>query len=42
MDVFVIPKGARNKNAALEFVKFATGTQQLANQANWISYGAMR
>lgn len=41
-DLFVIPKGAPNKDAALEFVKFATSTQALADQAKWISYGPAR
>lgn len=41
-DLFVIPKGAPNKDAALDFVKFATSTQALADQAKWISYGPAR
>ncbi len=41
-DLFVIPKGAPNKDEALEFVKFATSTQALADQAKWISYGPAR
>ncbi len=41
-DLFVIPKGAPNLEAALEFVKFATSTQALADQAKWISYGPAR
>ena len=41
-NLFVIPKGAPNKDAALEFVKFATDTQRLADQAKWISYGPAR
>lgn len=41
-DLFVIPKGAPNKEEALEFVKFATSTQALADQAKWISYGPAR
>ena len=41
-DLFVIPKGAPNKDQALEFVKFATSTQALADQAKWISYGPAR
>ena len=38
-DLFVIPKGAPNLDAAMEFIKFSTDTQRLADQANWISYG---
>jgi len=41
-DLFVIPKGAPNKDAAMEFVKFATSTQALADQAAWIAYGPAR
>ncbi|MEM1362139.1 MAG: ABC transporter substrate-binding protein [Pseudomonadota bacterium] len=41
-DVFVIPKGAPNKDTALEYIAFATGTQPLADQAKWISYGPAR
>jgi putative spermidine/putrescine transport system substrate-binding protein len=38
----VIPKGAPNKDAALEFIKFATSTEPLAHAAEWISYGPPR
>jgi putative spermidine/putrescine transport system substrate-binding protein len=41
-DLFVVPKGAPNKDQAMEFVKFATSTQALADQAKWISYGPAR
>ncbi|MEA5161801.1 ABC transporter substrate-binding protein [Cereibacter johrii] len=41
-DLFVIPKGAPNLEAAKKFVAFATGTQPLADQAKWISYGPAR
>lgn len=41
-DLFVIPKGAPNEKEALEYVKFATATKQLAAQASWISYGPAR
>ena len=41
-NLFAIPKGAPHKEAALEFIKFATGTQPLADQAKWISYGPAR
>ncbi|MCY4178989.1 MAG: extracellular solute-binding protein, partial [Litoreibacter sp.] len=41
-DLFVIPKGAPNKEAALDFIKFSTDTQRLADQASWISYGPAR
>jgi putative spermidine/putrescine transport system substrate-binding protein len=42
LDLWVIPKGAPNKEAAMDFVKFSTATEQLAAQASWISYGPAR
>ncbi len=42
LDLWGIPKGAKNKAAALEFIKFSTDTQRLADQAAWISYGPVR
>jgi putative spermidine/putrescine transport system substrate-binding protein len=39
---WVIPKGAPNLEAAMEFVKFSTSTEPLANAAEWISYGPPR
>jgi putative spermidine/putrescine transport system substrate-binding protein len=42
LDLFVIPKGSKNKEAALDFVRFATDTQRLADQASWIPYGPVR
>ena len=42
MDLFVIPKGAPNKKEALEFITFATQTEPLARQSDWISYGPAR
>ncbi|AXC50866.1 ABC transporter substrate-binding protein [Paracoccus suum] len=42
MNMFVIPKDAPNPELAMEYVKFATATEQLANQAKWISYGPAR
>lgn len=39
---WVIPKGAPNMEAALDFVKFSTSTEPLAEAANWISYGPPR
>ncbi|MCV6585691.1 MAG: ABC transporter substrate-binding protein [Marinibacterium sp.] len=41
-DLFVVPKGAPNKDAALDFIAFSTDTQRLADQASWISYGPAR
>ena len=42
LDLWGIPKGAKNKKAALEFIKYSTDTQRLADQAAWISYGPVR
>jgi len=41
-DLFVVPKGAPNKDAAMKFIAFSTDTQRLADQASWISYGPAR
>ncbi len=41
-DLYVVPKGAPNKDAAMDFIAFATDTQRLADQASWISYGPAR
>lgn len=41
-DLFVVPKGAPNKEAAMQFISFSTDTQRLADQASWISYGPAR
>lgn len=41
-ELFGIPKGAPNKDEAMEYIKFATGTQRLADQTKWISYGPAR
>lgn len=37
-----IPKGSRNRERAIDFLKFATQTQQLADQAKYIPYGPVR
>ncbi len=42
VDLWVIPKGAKNKDLAMEFLAFSTATEQLAAQASWISYGPAR
>lgn len=41
-NLFVIPEGAPNPEAAWEFIKWATDTQRLADQATYISYGPAR
>ena len=42
MDMFAIPKGAPHPEAAMEYLKFATDTQRLADQAKYIAYGPSR
>ena len=42
LDLYAIVKGTKNLENALDFVKFATATEQLAAQASWISYGPAR
>lgn len=41
-DLFVIPKGAPNKDLAVEYIAYATSAQALADQAKYISYGPSR
>ncbi|MDK8875445.1 ABC transporter substrate-binding protein [Paracoccus sp. SSJ] len=41
-ELFVIPKGAPNLDEAMEYIRFATDTQRLADQTRWISYGPAR
>ncbi len=43
-DFWVIPSGLskEREEQALDFVRFATDTQRLADQAKWISYGPAR
>ncbi|MEG9861304.1 MAG: ABC transporter substrate-binding protein [Parvularculales bacterium] len=42
IDLWAIPKGSRNKDLALDFITFASDTQRLADQAQYISYGPAR
>ena len=42
IDLWGIPKGTKNLKKALEFIKFSTDTQRLADQAKYISYGPVR
>ncbi len=42
LDLWVIPKGSKNKETAFEFLNFSTATEQLAAQASYISYGPAR
>ena len=42
IDLWVIPKGSKNKELALDLLKFSTETEQLAKQASYIPYGPAR
>jgi putative spermidine/putrescine transport system substrate-binding protein len=42
LDVFGIPAGVPNKNRALDFIAFATGSAPLAGMANWVAFGPAR
>lgn len=42
IDSWGIPKGSYNKDKAMEFIQFATGSKPLAEQAKYISYGPAR
>ena len=41
-EMYVVPKGAPNKDKALEFIAYATSTEGLRAQAQHISYGPAR
>jgi putative spermidine/putrescine transport system substrate-binding protein len=42
LDAWAIPKSAKNKEAAMRFISFATDPARLAKQAELIAYGPMR
>jgi putative spermidine/putrescine transport system substrate-binding protein len=42
LDGWVVPKGAPHKEEIMKYLKFATDTQRLADQAKYISYGPLR
>jgi len=42
LDGWIIPKGTKNLAAVKKFLRFATDTQRLADQAKYISYGPAR
>jgi putative spermidine/putrescine transport system substrate-binding protein len=42
LDLWAVPKGAKNKDGALRFIAFATDPARLAAQAQLIAYGPMR
>ncbi len=39
---YVVPKGAPNKDLAMDFIRYATSTEGLRAQASHISYGPPR
>ena len=42
LDGWVVPKGGKNKKEIMKYLKWATDTQRLADQAKFISYGPLR
>ncbi len=42
IDGWVVPKGAPHRDEVLKFLRFATDSQRLADQAKFISYGPAR
>ena len=42
LDLWAIPKGAKNKDGAMRFITFASDPARLATQAQLIAYGPMR
>ena len=42
LDGWVVPKGSPHKKLVMDYLRFATDTQRLADQAKYISYGPAR
>lgn len=42
LDVFGVPRGDPRKDAAMDFIRFATGSPALAGVASWVPYGPAR
>jgi len=42
LDGWVVPKGSPNRDIVMDYLRFATDTQRLADQAKYISYGPAR
>jgi len=42
LDGWIVPKGGKNEAEVMKYLKFATDTQRLADQAKFISYGPAR
>lgn len=41
-DLFAVVKGSKNKQASMDFIQFATGTQPLADQTKFLPYSPSR
>ena len=41
-DMWVVPKGSKNKDLALDFIAYSTSTKALADQSKYIPYGPLR
>jgi putative spermidine/putrescine transport system substrate-binding protein len=41
-DAFAVPKGDPKKDAAMDFIRFATESEPLAREADWVPYGPAR
>ncbi len=42
LDYWVLPKAGANRQAALDFLRFVTAPERLAEQARWLPYGPVR
>jgi len=42
IDLWAVPAGTPHRAAALEFLRYATGSERLARQTHWIPYGPVR
>jgi putative spermidine/putrescine transport system substrate-binding protein len=42
LDGWIVPKGTKNLDEVMTYLRFATDTQRLADQAKYISYGPAR
>jgi len=42
LDMWTMPKGSPNRDAALKFIAFSTRPDRLAEQTRWLPYGPMR
>jgi putative spermidine/putrescine transport system substrate-binding protein len=42
LDLFGIPRGSRNKEAALDFIRFASSSESLANMVTFLPNGPTR